>query len=292
MKQYATYLRVSTQRQGAQGLGISAQRNMCANFIKQNKGKQVQEFMDVESGTHRDRKGLWQAIDYCKKNGCSLVIAKLDRMSRDVEFTFKVINTGIDIHFTDMPVVNSMILGVFAAVAQYEREMVSTRTKQALAVKKARGCKLGAGNEKYKAKIAAKPKNELKADYIKRGKSKTSRYLDSKEVQAFVRVLRACYPEGHEEDVRMWTNWRGINTCRDNRLRILRMMRDYKELCGGEVFKDMDLTDMEAPRLQIQLAHKIHTLKTSVRNYSVYAGIDDADIKGITAEQQDMDMAV
>lgn len=64
MKQYATYLRVSTQRQGAQGLGISAQRNMCENFIKQNEGKQVQEFMDVESGTHRDRKGLWQAIDY------------------------------------------------------------------------------------------------------------------------------------------------------------------------------------------------------------------------------------
>ena len=136
MNTYCTYLRVSTQRQGAQGLGIAAQRRMCENFIKQNKGKQVQEFMDVESGTHRDRKGLWQAIDYCKENGCSLVIAKLDRLARDVEFTFKVLNTGIDIHFTDMPVVNSMILGVFAAVAQYEREMVSTRTKQALADRK------------------------------------------------------------------------------------------------------------------------------------------------------------
>ena len=63
MKQYVTYLRVSTQRQGAQGLGISAQRAMCDNFIKQNSGMHVQEFMDVESGTHRDRKGLWDAID-------------------------------------------------------------------------------------------------------------------------------------------------------------------------------------------------------------------------------------
>ena len=68
-----------------------------------------------------------------------MVIAKLDRLARDVEFTFKVINTGVEIHFTDMPMVNTMILGVFASVAQYERELISSRTKQALAAKKARG---------------------------------------------------------------------------------------------------------------------------------------------------------
>ena len=190
MKQYATYLRVSTQRQGAQGLGISAQRNMCENFIKQNKGKQVQEFMDVESGTHRDRKGLWQAIDYCKKNDCSLVIAKLDRLARDVEFTFKVINTGIDIHFTDMPVVNSMVLGVFAAVAQYEREMCSKRTKQALAALKARGdVKLGAANEKFQANRANKEKEVLLNQYNKMGNTKRTRFQASNLVFSLRQAL-------------------------------------------------------------------------------------------------------
>jgi len=247
MKQYATYLRVSTQRQGAQGLGISAQRNMCENFIKQNKGKQVQEFMDVESGTHRDRKGLWQAIDYCKKNGCSLVIAKLDRMSRDVEFTFKVINTGIDIHFTDMPVVNSMILGVFAAVAQYEREMVSTRTKQALAVKKAQGCKLGAASCKYKETRSKTNKEELNKIFMERGELKSKRYLESRDQQAFAKVLRNVFPEYTESsDMKEWI-WQSINTRMVFCERMLKIMKDYQELdAEGKLFCKWDFSNESA----------------------------------------------
>lgn len=99
-------------------------------------GKIIAMFEDVESGTHRNRPGLWQAIDFCKEHKCTLIVAKLDRLSRDVEFTFKVINEKIDIYFCDMPVVNTMILGVFAAVAQYERELTSQRTKAALAERK------------------------------------------------------------------------------------------------------------------------------------------------------------
>ena len=100
----------------------------------------------MESGTHRDRPGLWQAINRCKQDGSTLVIAKLDRLARDVEFTFRIMNSGIDIHFCDMPVVNTMILGVFASVAQYERELTSKRTKDALAARRERGLKNG--NEK------------------------------------------------------------------------------------------------------------------------------------------------
>ena len=261
MKQYATYLRVSTQRQGAQGLGISAQRNMCENFIKQNKGKQVQEFMDVESGTHRDRKGLWQAIDYCKKNGCSLVIAKLDRMSRDVEFTFKVINTGIDIHFTDMPVVNSMILGVFAAVAQYEREMVSTRTKQALAVKKAQGCKLGAANEKFQANRANKEKEVLLNQYNKMGNTKRTRFQESKRTTAFLRILQQVFPDATtNEDPHKW-EWKLITTKGDNKDNILKMMKTMRDLDdSGHLWHKWDFDAPE--RLQQQrLAAHMHSIK-------------------------------
>lgn len=155
MKQYVTYLRVSTKRQGAGGLGIEAQRKMCADFVEKNDGVIVHEFMDVESGTHRDRKGLLSAIDYCKQNDCPLVVAKLDRLARDVEFCFKVVNTGIEIHFTDMPVINSLLLGVFASVAQYERELICTRTRQALKAKKARNEQTGGTNELWGSKTGA-----------------------------------------------------------------------------------------------------------------------------------------
>lgn len=138
-RQYISYLRVSTQKQGAEGLGISAQRSMCEQFVRSKGGEIVREFLDVESGKSRTRAELWQAIEYAKANNVPLVIAKLDRLARDVEFTFKVMNTGIEIHFTDMPVVNTMILGVFASVAQYERELISARTKAAFAAKAARG---------------------------------------------------------------------------------------------------------------------------------------------------------
>lgn len=139
MDRYISYLRVSTQKQGVSGLGLEAQRAMCEQFVRSKGGEIVREFCDVESGKSRTRAELWRAIEYAKSESVPLVIAKLDRLARDVEFTFKVMNTGIEIHFCDMPVVNTMILGVFASVAQYEREQISTRTKAALRAKVDRG---------------------------------------------------------------------------------------------------------------------------------------------------------
>lgn len=133
------YVRVSTQKQNFSGLGQQAQRDICMNYIKSSGSEFITEFSDVESGKSRTRVGLMQAIDYCKKNECELVFARLDRLARDVEFTFRVINTGIKVHFCDMPQLNTLILGVMATVAQYERELISQRTKAALKAKKEKG---------------------------------------------------------------------------------------------------------------------------------------------------------
>ena len=140
---YCTYIRVSTLKQSNVGLGMDAQREMCERFVSARGGEICKEFSDVESGKSTTRKGLWDAIDYCKNNNIPLVVARLDRLARNIEFTFKVINTGIEIHFTDMPMVNTMILGVFASVAQYERELISLRTKQAFDAKRKRGEAMG-----------------------------------------------------------------------------------------------------------------------------------------------------
>lgn len=133
------YIRVSTQRQNVSGLGLEAQREICLNYINKSGKEYVTEFKDVESGKSRTREGLLRAVDYCKENGCELVFAKLDRLARDVEFTFRVINSGVQVHFCDMPTLNTLILGVMASVAQYERELISQRTKAALKAKKEKG---------------------------------------------------------------------------------------------------------------------------------------------------------
>lgn len=137
------YIRVSTQRQNVSGLGLDAQRDICLNYIKQAGKDYVTEFKDVESGKSRTREGLLKAVDYCKENGCELVFAKLDRLARDVEFTFRVINSGVQVHFCDMPQLNTLILGVMASVAQYERELISQRTKAAIQAKKERDGQTG-----------------------------------------------------------------------------------------------------------------------------------------------------
>lgn len=130
MKKYAIYIRVSTGKQGESGLGLNAQERVCREYIPSESSVEV--FSDVSSGGNRSRPGLLSAVEYCKNNKAELVIAKLDRLARDVEFTFMVVNNVKSIHFCDMPMMNTMILGVFASVAQYEKELIGQRTSAAL----------------------------------------------------------------------------------------------------------------------------------------------------------------
>lgn len=249
---YVTYLRVSTAQQGRSGLGLDAQRKMCADFVSAHKGAIAKEFVDVESGTHRNRRGLWSAIDLCKKEGMPLVIAKLDRLARDVEFTFKVLNTGIDIHFCDMPSVNTMILGVFASVAQYERELISDRTKKALSVKKAQGAKLGAASAAYKATVEQKTKEQLYEERMKRGEMKRERHQDSLDVRTFLSVLRNVFPLYTKGEPEEW-EWEKINTKADNLEQMLRLMSSYKELDqSGELFCGWDFSNKEKSTVKLR----------------------------------------
>lgn len=244
MKQYATYIRVSTQRQGKSGLGLDSQRKMCADFITANNGIQATEFVDVESGTHRDRKGLQQAIAYCKQNGCGLVIAKLDRLARDVEFCFRVVNTGIEIHFCDFPTMNTLLLGVFASVAQYERELTSDRTKKALAVKKAQGAKLGASNEKYRINYDMKSETIKKEESMKRGITKSRRVIENRDTQAMFRILKRVFPNYTEGTPNKW-RWTMIGTRNGAWENIVQMMQDFKEMDeSGATFHKWDFASM------------------------------------------------
>ena len=141
MKSYVAYLRVSAQKQGQSGLGLEAQRAAVATFTQA--AHLVGEFVEVESGKQNQRPQLAAAIALAKAKDATLLIAKPDRLSRNAWFIFQLRDAGVDFLFCDMPDANTLTVGIFAVLAQHERELISQRTKVALAVKLAQGAQLG-----------------------------------------------------------------------------------------------------------------------------------------------------
>jgi DNA invertase Pin-like site-specific DNA recombinase len=143
---FVSYLRVSTARQGRSGLGLEAQRKAVTDFLDGGRWTLIREFVEVESGKRDDRPQLAAAFEACKLYGATLIIAKLDRLSRDAHFLLGLQKAGIKFLAVDMPEANEMVVGIMAVVAQAERKMISQRTKAALAAAKARGVRLGCPN--------------------------------------------------------------------------------------------------------------------------------------------------
>lgn len=145
-QKYIAYYRVSTQKQGNSGLGLDSQRQQVQSFVNCT-ACILAEFTEIESGKKNNREQLAIAIETAKKYNAKLVIAKLDRLSRNANFIFTLRDSGVDFVCADMPEANTLTIGIFAVMAQHEREMISTRTKAGLKVKKERlavtGDKLG-----------------------------------------------------------------------------------------------------------------------------------------------------
>lgn len=159
---WISYLRVSTDRQGKSGLGLEAQRASVADFLNGGRWKLMKELVEVESGKRSDRPQLQAALSACRLHGAKLVIAKLDRLSRDAHFLLGLDKAGVDFVAADMPNANRLTVGIMAMVAEEERRMISARTKAALAAAKRRGVKLGGDRgTKPTAKMRARAKAVL-----------------------------------------------------------------------------------------------------------------------------------
>jgi DNA invertase Pin-like site-specific DNA recombinase len=141
MHGFVAYYRVSTDRQGQSGLGLDAQRTAVAGFVGAR--ALIAEFTEVESGKRADQPQLAAALELCRRQRAMLVIAKLDRRARNVTFIANLMESGVEFTAVDMPSANKLTLHILAAVAEHEREMISARTKAALAAAKARGVRLG-----------------------------------------------------------------------------------------------------------------------------------------------------
>lgn len=143
-----SYIRVSTKKQGRSGLGLEAQRELIGRFLDaQQEGVLIEEYVDVASGSKDGRAVLKNAIAHAKKVNATLVIAKLDRMSRRVSFIAALMDSGISFKVAEMAEATAFQLHIYAALAQEERRLTSERTKAALKAAKARGIKLGTSSK-------------------------------------------------------------------------------------------------------------------------------------------------
>ena len=167
MATFIAYYRVSTEGQGKSGLGLAAQQQAVNSYVRSVGGQIVGSFQEIESGKNNERLELSKAMLRCKATKSMLVIAKLDRLARNLSFIANLMESGIPFVAADMPHANKLTVHIIAAMAEYERDQISARTKAALKQAKERGQKLGNKNLRTVSAIGSK-RNKTNADAFAR----------------------------------------------------------------------------------------------------------------------------
>ena len=181
MGNYVAYLRQSTTKQEKSGLGIEAQRNIIHSFVKE--GLIIAEFVETESGKKSDRPKLQEALALCRKTNSILIVANLDRLSRNVAFTSKLLESDVEITFCDFPQANRLILHIISSIAEYEANLISQRTRLSLKAKKERGVQLG------KSENLMKKHNEAIAHSNQTNRTKAQNNVNNMRAVALLRSM-------------------------------------------------------------------------------------------------------
>ena len=181
MGNYVAYLRQSTTKQEKSGLGIEAQRNIIHSFVKE--GLIIAEFVETESGKKSDRPKLQEALALCRKTNSILIVAKLDRLSRNVAFTSKLLESDVEITFCDFPQANRLILHIISSIAEYEANLISQRTRLSLKAKKEQGVQLG------KSENLMKKHNEAIAHSNQTNRTKAQNNVNNMRAVALLRSM-------------------------------------------------------------------------------------------------------
>ena len=208
---FVSYLRVSTARQGQSGLGLEAERKAVEDYLNGGSWKVLKEFVEVESGSRNDRLELAKAMALCRLRGAVLVIAKIDRLSRDAHFLLGLQKAGVRFVAADMPEANEMVVGIMAVVAQAERKMISVRTKSALAAAKARGVKLG--GVRYRKSDGAMVTLDAEASAAGRAAKTAQAVARASDVHPIIADIQAAGAKTLRE-IAAGLNARGIPTAR------------------------------------------------------------------------------
>ncbi len=167
-ERFVGYFRVSTDKQGRSGLGLEAQQEAVSHFVHARSSTLISEIIEVESGTHASRPMLAEALRLCRVHRATLLIAKLDRLARNVAFISNLMESGVEFEAVDFPSANRLTIHILSAVAEHEAGMIRERTRSALAAAKKRGVKLGGDRGNLPA-VALK--GSLKSAEVRRSKA-------------------------------------------------------------------------------------------------------------------------
>jgi DNA invertase Pin-like site-specific DNA recombinase len=181
---FIAYYRVSTAKQGASGLGLEAQQEAVRSYLNGGRWTMVSEVTEIESGKRNDRPALANALALCRVHGATLVIAKLDRLARNVNFISNLMESGVEFTAVDFPQANRLTIHILAAVAEHEAVMISTRTKAALAAAKARGTRLGNPTSLIASRAREGAQASIKVRFAKAAKRTADLLPIIREVQA------------------------------------------------------------------------------------------------------------
>ena len=265
---YISWRRVSTFKQGKSGLGLEAQKEIIRYFVERDGGELIADYSECYTGKELSGcKELRKAMKYAKETGAILVIAKSDRFRNCQEALGILDEMGEgNIEFCDLPHSDRFTLTLFWALAEREALITSIRTKQALAAKKARGEKTGGACEKWQKAYRTKSKEQRKEENMKRGTAKNQRHLESRDVKAFIRILKSTFPTATTGDNMLDWDWSSITTKDGIRQSILATMKDYRDI-DPTLFVKWNFEDDDR-KLQVKLASYIGSLRKSVINAS------------------------
>lgn len=267
MKKFVSWRRVSTKRQGSSGLGLEAQKEIIRYFIERDGGDWIADYEECYTGT--DLSGcaeLKKAMDFARENNAVLIIAKTDRFRNTIEAlqVYDRMGEG-NIMFCDLPHTDKFTLTLFFALAEREALIVSIRTKQALDAKKARGEKTGGASDAWIESFNKKSKEQIDKEYMIKGKMKNERYLESKDVKVFLKIIKNVFPDACKyDDARDW-DWSKVTTRGDYRRQILDLMKTHKELDeSGTLFARWDFSDLSSEKLRVRLCGNIQNVRKSL----------------------------
>ena len=276
MKVYL-YSRVSTDQQSTE-----QQERTAYEWLKchQMKVDEIVSDEGVSGGVSFKDRNLGKILLPKMCAGDTLIVSEVSRLGRSMYDLSKLIHTelkprkirlicvsmGIDLRCDKMTAIDELILNIFSFAAQLEKQLISERTLSALQVKKSQGVKLGGASSKWQKAFKSKTKEQRKEENMKRGTAKNQRHLESRDVKAFIRILKSTFPTATTDENLLDWDWSSITTKDGIRQSILATMQDYRDI-DPTLFVKWNFEDDDR-KLQVKLASYIGSLRKSVINAS------------------------
>lgn len=245
--------------------------NMKADEIVSDEG--------VSGGVSYANRNLGRVLLPMVKEGDMIIVSEISRLGRSMfdlnllihnelkprKIRLVVVSMGIDLRCDKLTAIDELILNNFSFAAQLEKQLISERTLSALQVKKQQGVKLGGASCAWIESFNKKSKEQIRKEYMEKGKMKNERYLASRNVQVFLKVVKNVFKDHcTNDDAREW-NWREVNTKGDNRERILQLMSDYKDMDEtGALFTKWDFSDLRSEKLRVRLCAYIQNVRNAL----------------------------